>query len=146
MAEHNHWHPTWYKDEHATSWERVKAAVLRDWEQTKHDLHLKGGHYLHQDATDTVKQAMGKESLPPYDQPNPQKVIGEITEEWDHVELPLEYGVAARQQYGKTYRNWDADLEKELQLEWESPKNPAAKAEKWDDVKQLVRHGYDYKA
>ena len=38
------WQPAWWKEEHAGAWDRVKEAMRRDWEQTRHDLHVKGGH------------------------------------------------------------------------------------------------------
>nr|MBA3542815.1 hypothetical protein [Deltaproteobacteria bacterium] len=60
--------PTWWKSEHTSAWDRVKGALKRDWEQTKADF-TKGGRELDQDAGDTVKQAIGKEPLPPIDQP-----------------------------------------------------------------------------
>ena len=43
------WQPAWWNDNHASAWDRVKEAMRRDWEQTKHDLHIKGGHELNQD-------------------------------------------------------------------------------------------------
>jgi hypothetical protein len=51
--------------------DRIKDALARDLEQTKADLPGLDGKELDQDATDTVKQAAGKESIPPGDQPNP---------------------------------------------------------------------------
>ena len=81
MAQSN-WQPTWYNNEHATAWDKVKEAFRRDWEQTKHDLHARG-HELNQGVGDTVKQAQGKEALPPIDKANPPKVIGN----WDEVEV-----------------------------------------------------------
>lgn len=39
----------------------VKDALARDLEQTKHDLPGMEGKDLGQDATDTIKQAMGKD-------------------------------------------------------------------------------------
>ena len=47
--------------------ERAKEALERDWEQTKHDLPGMEGKDLDQDASDTVKQATGKEPIPPDD-------------------------------------------------------------------------------
>ncbi len=45
---------------------KVKEALKNDWEQTKSDLPGgKKGTDLHQDVPDTVKQATGKEPLPP---------------------------------------------------------------------------------
>lgn len=50
----------------------VKKALERDLEQTKHDLSFgKAGKDLDQDVDDTVKQAAGKEPVPPRNVPNP---------------------------------------------------------------------------
>jgi hypothetical protein len=143
MNPNNHWHPTWHKDAHTTSWERVKEAIRRDWQQTEHDLHL-GGHELNQGVKDTFKQAAGKEAIPSINQANPPKVIGDLSGEWEHVETPLEYGYAARQQFAA--KKWDDELEKNLRTEWESPTNAEATSRKWDDIKTYVRRGYDYKS
>ena len=145
MAQHNHWHPSWFKDEHASKWEMVKEAVRRDWQQTKHDLHM-GGHELNQQAKDTVKQVAGKEAIPSINRPNPPKVIGDLSGEWEKVEQPVEYGYAARSQFGSQHAQWDEELEKDLRREWESPKNTPGANRRWEDVKPLVRHGYDYKS
>ena len=51
----------------------VKDALKRDWEQTKHDFSKSKGRELHQDVGDTVKQAAGKEPIPPLDSPNYDK-------------------------------------------------------------------------
>ena len=48
---------------------KVKEALKRDWEQTKHDITRKGPD-LNQDVSDTVKQAAGKEPIPPPAIPN----------------------------------------------------------------------------
>lgn len=145
MAQHNHWHPSWHKDEHASKWDLVKEAVRRDWQQTKHDLHM-GGHELNQNVGDTVKQASGKEAVPSINRPNPPKVIGDLSGEWEQVEQPVEYGYSARNQFGSQHASWDEELEQDLRREWESPKNAAAKTRKWDEVKPYIRHGYDYKS
>ena len=51
---------------------RVKEALKRDLEQTKHDLTLgKKGEDLDQGVGDTVKQAIGKEPIPPRHIKNP---------------------------------------------------------------------------
>ncbi|ATB43791.1 hypothetical protein CYFUS_009271 [Cystobacter fuscus] len=52
---------------------KVKEALKRDLEQTKHDLNHKKGQELNQDAGDTLKQAAGKEPVPPPYLPNPDK-------------------------------------------------------------------------
>ena len=48
----------------------VKEALKRDLEQTKSDLGIKGAQDLNQDVGDTVKQATGKEPVPPPFVPN----------------------------------------------------------------------------
>lgn len=132
------WHPTWWTEFHGSAWERVKEAMLRDWEQTKHDLHLKGGHELNQGALDTINQAAGAQAIPADDRPNPPKVIGS----WEEAEVPLGYGYAARHKYGAEHPAWNDSVEKELRLEWESEKNKPA--QRWDDVRGWVQRGYQY--
>jgi hypothetical protein len=138
MAQSN-WHPSWWKnEEHGTAWERVKEAVRRDWEQTRHDLNV-GGHELNQGIKDTVKQASGSDAIPMNDKANPPKVIGN----WDDVEMPLGYGYGARRQYGKQHTAWDNDVEASLQSEWELGK--AETKRPWNEVKDVVRRGYEFK-
>lgn len=52
---------------------KAKEALKRDWEQTKHDISKKKGAELNQDVGDTIKQATGKEPIPPPFMPNPDK-------------------------------------------------------------------------
>lgn len=137
MANSSEWRPHWWRDDmHGSAWSRVKEALRRDWEQTKKDLHI-GGHELNQSVGDTVKQAAGTQPLPSSDRPNPPKVIGD----WDDVELPIGYGYSARREYGRKHSSWDDDLEGRLRSEWEDPSNKAGQS--WDDVKPLVRRGWD---
>jgi hypothetical protein len=145
MTQHDHWHPTWYKPEHATGWDRVKEAFRRDWQQTKHDLHA-GGHELNQKGADTIKQATGKESIPSINDANPPKVIGDLSGEWERVELPLEYGYSARRHFGGTHAEWNENLERNLRTEWDTSASASKTAGRWDDVKPYVRRGYDYKS
>ena len=51
----------------------VKEALKRDLEQTKHDFNKKKGQDLNQDVGDTLKQATGKEPIPPPFVPNIDK-------------------------------------------------------------------------
>jgi hypothetical protein len=145
MADHHHWHPTWYKPEHATGWDAIKEAVRRDWQQTKHDLHLAGGHELNQKGSDTLKQAIGKESIPSINDANPPKILGELDREWARIEPSLEYGYAARRSFGEKHAQWNAELENNLRAEWESAGQTSRDRDAWDDVLPYVRHGYDYK-
>ena len=56
--------PSWWTDENDSAWERTKAALKRDWDQTKHDL---GGDEpdTDQNVDNTLRQASGRESIPP---------------------------------------------------------------------------------
>jgi hypothetical protein len=126
------WQPKWWtQDKHGNTWERVKEAMKRDWDQTKNDFKA-GGRDLDQDVDDTVKQAAGKEAIPPRNQPNA---------EWSDVEEPIRYGWGARQQYGSQYADWDDQLESTLRREWEETKHASGRG--WNDVKDHVRRGYD---
>ena len=123
--------PHWF-DAQANAWERAKEAVRRDWEQTKHELHL-GGHELNQDVEDTVTQAVGSAPIPAIDAPNPPKVIGQ----WQDLEAPIGFGYAARRHYGARFPKWTSELEKILAADWKRETQP------WDSVKPYVRHGYE---
>lgn len=140
------WTPSWYKQEkHGVGWERVKEAMRRDWEQTKHDF---GGRQpdLDQDVQDTVKQAAGKQEIPPGNQPNmpdhlpqPSASVG-----WADAEEPLFYGYAARREFGASHPQWDDGLERSLKGEWEKAKDTSRKG--WGEVKNLVRRGFEHKS
>lgn len=124
--------PKWWNEEHEGTWDRVKAAMKRDWEQTKADMSSKGRD-LDQDVDDTVKQAMGKQSIPPPGQPNRDD------DEWNRVEEGYRYGVGARSQYGSQHNDWDDRLESKLRDEWGDMRSGRT----WDEVKSAVRRGWD---
>jgi hypothetical protein len=132
------WQPAWWNEGHAGAWDRVKEAMRRDWQQTKHDLGMKGGHELNQSASDTTKQAAGKEALPPIDRANPPKVIGD----WNDIELPVEYGYSARAHY-KAHTAWTDELESTLKKEWGTAKDKTGRA--WEDVRDHVKYGFEAK-
>jgi hypothetical protein len=117
--------PTWWTKEHQSTWDRVKAALRRDWEQTKADWSTTG-HDLNQGVGDTLKQAAGKEAIPPG---------------WEAVEPSYRYGVAARRHYAAEYPEWSPKLEKRLGDEWTTLKHES----KWEDVKASVRYAWDHK-
>ena len=124
--------PKWWNEEHESTWGRVKAAMKRDWEQTKADLSSKGRD-LDQDVDDTVKQAMGKQNIPPPTQPNRDD------DDWNNVEEGYRYGVGARSQYGTEHADWDDRLEGKLRNEWGDMRSGRT----WDEVKSAVRRGWD---
>lgn len=128
--------PQWWSPEHASAWDRVKAALRRDWEQTKADFSKTSGRELNQDIGDTVKQAVGSQPIPPAQQPNPPDVD---EKSWDKDEPALRYGYGARSYYGQTYSDWDDRLEGKLREEWTDLKTGRT----WDEVKSSVRRGWD---
>lgn len=119
--------PTWWNDSHNSAWERTKEALHRDWEQTKADLSNRGKE-LNQDAGDTVKQAAGKQPIPPADEPN--------SPTWDEAAPALRYGYGARQHFAG--RDWDDDLERDLAKDWSGTGDSS-----WERVKGAVKRGWD---
>ncbi len=121
--------PKWWTSEHDSAWERVKAAFRRDWDQTKHDF---GGHQpdTDQDVDDTVKQAAGKQSIPPRGVPN-----------FEESEAAYKFGYGARQYYGSRYSSWDNALESRLREDWRAT---GAASDDWDQYRSAVRRGWDY--
>jgi len=121
--------PKWWTNEHESSWDRVKAAVKRDWDQTKHDVGAKQPD-TNQNVKDTVKQAAGKEAIPPRGQPV-----------YDDVEPAYRFGYGARSYYGRRYSKWDTNLENELRRDW----SDTYPDDDWDSQARYIRSGWDYK-
>lgn len=48
----------------ARTWDRVKEALRRDWEQTLFDLGLSRGHCPYQKLSDTIAQVAGVKPIP----------------------------------------------------------------------------------
>lgn len=137
--------PSWWDDSHSSAWERAKAAMRRDWEQTKADFSGgKQGRDLDQHVGDTVGQALGKKPIPPLSVPNPpdpgdaQPARGPENRDssWDEVEGPSRYGFGAARFYN---RDWDEDLETTVRGDWQSnyPDRP------WNEAREHVRRGWD---
>lgn len=121
-----HQDPPWWNERHSSAWERIKEALHRDWEQTK--AHVSdSGKELNQDVAHTVKQSVGKERIPPADQPNPG---------WVEVEPAVRYGHGARGHFSG--QEWNEDLERQLEKDWHGTGENS-----WDRVKAAVRHGWD---
>jgi hypothetical protein len=57
--------PAWWNDTHTSTWDRVKGALERDWEQTKADFSENSGQRLNQSVSDTIKQSVGSKPIPP---------------------------------------------------------------------------------
>jgi hypothetical protein len=121
--------PKWWNDDTTSGWDRVKEALKRDWEQTKADFSKTRGQELGQGADDTVKQAIGKQPIPPQGVAN--------APEWDHVEPGVRYGWGAARQY-KDHADWGS-AEGKLKEEW----NDLKSGRTWEETKDFARRGWD---
>ena len=128
--------PKWWSEEHSSAWDRVKAALKRDWEQTKNDLSSSKGRDLDQDVPDTVKQAVGSKPIPPANVPNPPE--RRERPEWKEAEAGARFGVGARKQY-KEHTEWDERLESRLRDEW----NQLGTSQKWEQARAGVQSGWE---
>lgn len=127
--------PAWWSEEHSSAWDRVKAAIKRDWEQTKHDL-TRHGRDLDQDVPDTVKQAVGSEPIPPGNQPN---VKPRDDEEWERMETGTRFGFGARRQFTGDGDEWNERVETKLRDEWDK----LGTSERWEQARSGVRQGWE---
>jgi hypothetical protein len=120
--------PKWWNKEHDSAWDRVKAAFKRDWDQTKHDF---GGDEpdTDQDVNDTVKQASGKQPIPPRGEPT-----------YEEIEDAYRFGYGARSQYGKRFTGWNNELESQLQTDWRDTYSER----EWQLYRDSIRRGWDY--
>ena len=120
--------PKWWKTEHESAWDRVKAAFKRDWEQTKHDL---GAHEpdIHQTAGDTLKQAIGEEPIAPRGSPA-----------YESTEEAYRFGYGARSEYGKRFPKWDDQLEAQLKQDW----NEAYHDRDWAAYRDSIRRAWEH--
>jgi len=76
-----------------------------------------------------VKQAAGKQPIPPRGQPN-----------YEEAEDAYRFGYGARTQYGKKYSKWDEKLEAQLAMDWQETHDDR----EWDEYRNSVRQGWDY--
>jgi len=122
--------PGWWDNENDSAWDRVKNAFKRDWDQTKHDM---GGDEpdTDQKAGNTVKQAVGKEAIPPRYEPT-----------YEELEPAYRFGYGARSHYGEEYPEWDDELEARLKEEW-STLEPSRKAA-WEEDREAIQHAWDF--
>lgn len=125
--------PTWWTKETDSAWDRVKAALKRDWDQTKHDFGSKKHPDTDQDVDNTVKQAAGKEPIPPRGAPT-----------YESIEPAHRFGYGAHSKYGSMYRDWNEDLEATLRQDWEglAPSNKQT----WEQDRDAIRYGWQYHA
>jgi hypothetical protein len=120
--------PKWWNEQNESAWERVKAAFKRDWDQTMHDA---GSHQpdTHPHVGDTMKQAVGKEAIPPRGMPT-----------YEEIEDAYRFGFGARYQYDSQYPVWDMRLEAQLEQDWRETYGDRH----WGRYREFVRHAWDY--
>jgi hypothetical protein len=125
----NYKNPAWWTKDNDSSWDRTKAAFKRDWDQTKHDF---GGAKpdTKQNANDTVKQAAGKEAIPPR---------GATV--YEKAEPAYRFVYGARSHYGKKHTTWNPELENELKRDWTSS---GGQENDWATESQYIHEGWDY--
>ena len=124
----NYTNPTWWTRDNDSAWDRVKEAFKRDWDQTKHDL---GGREpdTAQNISNTVKQASGKEPIPPRGFPAYEK-----------IEPAYRFGHGARSYYRQKHPKWDTNLEAQLKQDWQA----SYPDENWDEYVIYIRRGWYY--
>jgi hypothetical protein len=122
--------PDWWTDENDSAWDRVKLAMKRDWDQTKHDF---GGNKpdTNQKAGNTTRQASGKEVIPPRGQPA-----------YEELEPAHRFGYGARSKYADEYPEWDDELESRLKKDWEEI--APERKQTWMQDRAAIRYGWDY--
>lgn len=121
-----------------STWERVREALRRDWEQTRHELTGSSGHELNQDAVDTLKQAVGRQPIPLNDAPNPPRVVAT----WEQAEHAIRFGYEAAQLHAHGYPTWTSHLASMLAKRWSEEQRSAPA---WKEMEGFVRHGYEYR-
>ena len=122
--------PNWWKPENDSAWERTKAAFRRDWDQTKHDLGGKEPD-TNQDVDNTVKQAVGKEPIPPRRQPT-----------YEELEPAYRFGYGALSYYKSKYPEWNDEVESRLKEDWRA--SYPARQNSWDEDRKAIRYAWDY--
>lgn len=144
-----------------TAWDRVKAALQRDWEQTRSDLSRgHSGVDLNQDAGDTLAQAAGKAPLPMPGTPNPldadelhdkvakaqrqlhkaerrfEREGQRAAQDWQAAERAVRYGYLSASDRREP---WNATIEEDLRGDYLHSWPDAT----WDDDVEAIRFGWD---
>ena len=111
-------HTAHFTDEELTTWERVKKAFANDWEQTKADFGMEGNRDMDQDVDDTLKQMMGSDDA------------------FENREQAFRFGYIAQNRYQSRYPQWNDELDRQLQQEYEGDYN---------SDRPFIRHAYGYR-
>ena len=110
--------PKWWNEEHESTWTRVKAAMKRDWEQTKADFGSDDARDMDQDVDDTVKQMVGSDDA------------------FENREQAFRFGFTSQQRYQKEHPTWNEALDTRLRSEYDGD---------YDTDREYIRHAYGYR-
>lgn len=117
---HHHHDSDWYAEhDDDSAWERTKAALKNDWEQTKSDLGSDSARDMDQDVDDTVKQAAGSDDA------------------FENREQAFRFGYVARDHYGDRYDGWTPELDRRLRNDYSGD---------YDRDRPFIRHAYEFRA
>jgi hypothetical protein len=130
MTKTTYHNPAWWSTQEDSAWERTKAAFKRDWDQTKHDFGSDEPD-TNQKLGDTIKQAAGKEAIPPRHQRT-----------FEELESAYRFGYGAHSHYGTDYPEWDDELEAVLRRDWEE--TDSSNKTTWAEYREAIQHGWDY--
>lgn len=122
--------PNWWDETYESSWERVKAAFKRDWDQTQHDLGIPRPD-THQTLPNTLAQAIGGEPIPPRGVPA-----------YEDAEAGYRFGYGARRYYGKSPQEWDEQMEEKLRKDWQEL--TAHPERSWERYREVIRRGWSH--
>jgi len=156
--------PQWWTDKHSSTWERVKAALRRDWEQTKADFSSNDSADLNQEIGDTVKQSVGKEPIPPLSvktrPDDPQDVAKRVEKQIKErgkaqervIEAQTEAAVTQVQAQGKIAKVRSDASQKIAEVQQKASEKVAevqqkasekvAEVRDWKQVEPAIRYGY----
>jgi ferritin-like metal-binding protein YciE len=114
-----HWRANWWAPEHSSSWDRVKAAFRRDWEQTKARVGAAPPPAGGQGVGDTIAQMAGKQEV--------------VSGTFEADEPAFRYGYGAAHHYRD--RDWGPGIEDELRSNYGGL---------WEEARDNIRAGWDY--
>jgi hypothetical protein len=106
-----------YTTDELSAWERVKKAFANDWEQTKADFGSQEARDMDQDVDDTLKQMAGSDDA------------------FENREQAFRFGYLAQSRYGSEYPEWDNELDRRLEAEYEG---------NYRADRAYIRHAYHY--
>lgn len=108
-----------YTAEQDSAWERSKAALRNDWEQTRSDFGSDTAKDLGQDVDDTIKQAFGTDGA------------------FENHEQALRFGATARSTFGSKHPQWNDELDATLRTDYSGD---------YDRDRSVIRYGYGYQS